>query len=104
MTGIPDFRGHDRMATSSMGLGKGDAYDRTKEHWGTTDVALIRMHTLVLDAAQDVAAGKQPPAVSGDLDYRSIRGAEKILLPGEEWRVLGTDDDPAVQEEKSLEA
>ena len=79
MTGIPDFRGHDRMATSSMGLGKGDAYDRTKEHWGTTDVALIRMHTLILDAAQDVAAGKQPPAVSDDLDYRSIRGAEKIL-------------------------
>ena len=104
MTGIPDFRGHDRMATSSMGLGKGDAYDRTKEHWGTTDVALIRMHTLILEAAQDVAAGKQPPAVSGDLDYRSIRGAEKVLMPGEDWRVLGTDDDPAVQEEKSLEA
>jgi hypothetical protein len=99
MTGIPDFRGHDRMATTSMGV----RYDRTQEHWGTTDIALIRMHSLLLQAAQDVADGKQPPAVSADADYRSIRASEKILTPGEDWRVLGTDDDPAVQDEKSVE-
>jgi phthalate 4,5-dioxygenase len=98
-TGIPDFRGHDRMATTSMGR----LYDRTKEHWGTTDVALIRMHSLLLDAAETVAAGGQPPAV-GELDYRSIRGAEKMIEQGEDWRTLGTDEDPAVQDEKSVEA
>jgi hypothetical protein len=28
--------------------------------------------------------------------YRSIRGAEKILEPGEDWRLLGTEADPVV--------
>jgi len=98
MTGISDFRGHDRMATTSMGA----IYDRTKEHWGTTDIALIRMHTVLLQAAQQVADGNQPPAV-GDCDFRSIRAVEKVLTPGEDWRVLGTDVDPAVQAEKSVE-
>jgi hypothetical protein len=37
-------------------------------------------------------------AVDAGLDYKSIRGAEKILEPGEDWRVLGTDEDPVVQE------
>jgi phthalate 4,5-dioxygenase len=36
--------------------------------------------------------------VDAGLDYTSIRGAEKILEPGEDWRVLGTDEDPVVQE------
>jgi phthalate 4,5-dioxygenase oxygenase subunit len=36
--------------------------------------------------------------VGEGLDYTSIRGAEKILEPGEDWRLLGTDDDPVVQE------
>jgi phthalate 4,5-dioxygenase len=39
-----------------------------------------------------------PPALSGSGDFRSIRGAEKVLASGEDWRVLGTDDDPLVQE------
>jgi hypothetical protein len=36
--------------------------------------------------------------VDAGLGYASIRGAEKILEPGEDWRVLGTDDDPVVRE------
>ena len=42
------------------------------------------------------ARGEQPPALGGD--FRSIRGAEKVLADGEDWRVLGTDDDPIVRE------
>ena len=36
-------------------------------------------------------------------DFTAIRGAEKILEPGEDWRVLGTDADPVVQEALGLE-
>jgi len=54
------------------------------------------MRHLLLSAARDLAEGKEPPAVTGD--FQSIRGAEKILEPGEDWRLLGTDADPAVQE------
>jgi hypothetical protein len=39
---------------------------------------------------------KEPPALAGD--FQTVRGAEKILEPGEDWRLLGTDADPVVQE------
>jgi phthalate 4,5-dioxygenase len=32
------------------------------------------------------------------LPYLSIRSAEKILAPGEDWRVLGTERDPLLQQ------
>jgi hypothetical protein len=70
-------------------------YDRTQEHLGTTDRAVIRMHELLLNAAKGLAQGKEPPALTGE--FRSIRAAEKILESGEDWGYLGTDDDPLVQ-------
>jgi hypothetical protein len=56
------------------------------------------MRHILISAAKGLADGKTPPAVGEGLDYASIRGAEKILEPGEDWRVLGTDEDPVVQE------
>jgi phenylpropionate dioxygenase-like ring-hydroxylating dioxygenase large terminal subunit len=93
-SGIRDFRSQDAMATETAG----PIYDRTREHLGSTDVAVIRMHRQLLRAAKALAAdpGTPLPALSGD--FRSIRGAEKILEDGEDWRVLGTNDDPVVQE------
>jgi phthalate 4,5-dioxygenase oxygenase subunit len=95
-SGIADFRSQDAMATETAG----PIYDRTAEHLGSTDVALIRMHRQLLRAAKaladDAAAGL--PALGGAGDFRAIRGAEKILGDGEDWRVLGTDADPIVQE------
>jgi hypothetical protein len=51
-----------------------------------------------LAAADGDAAGAGLPALGGSGDFQAIRGAEKILADGEDWRVLGTDADPAVQE------
>jgi len=60
------------MATETAG----PVYDRTREHLGTTDVALIRMHRILLRAAKALAAtGQAPPALTGD--FQAIRGAEK---------------------------
>jgi hypothetical protein len=92
-TGLRDFRSQDIMVTEGMG----PIYDRTKEHWGSTDVALIRMHMVLLEAAQALAEGKEPPAVGAEHDYRSIRTSEKNLEPGEDWLKLATDEDPAVR-------
>jgi phthalate 4,5-dioxygenase len=72
--------------------------DRTREHLGSTGVAVIRMHRQLLRAAKGLAEGAQPPALGGSGDFRSIRAAEKVLAEGEDWRVLGTSDDPIVQE------
>jgi hypothetical protein len=81
------------MVTESMG----PIYDRTQERLGTSDKAIIRMRRRLIAAAKSVAEGGEPPAVEPDLDYRSIRSAEKILDEGEDWRELGTDADPMVQ-------
>ncbi len=91
-SGVADFVSQDLMVTESMG----PVYDRTQEQLGSTDRAISRMRHLLISAAKGLAEGKEPPAVTGD--FASIRGAEKILEPGEDWRVLGTDDDPVVQE------
>ncbi len=93
-SGIRDFRSQDMMATESAG----PIYDRTREHLGSTDVAVIRMHRQLLRAAKGLAQGQQPPALGGSGDFRSIRGAEKVLAEGEDWRPLGTGADPIVQE------
>ncbi len=44
------------------------------------------------------AAAAGLPALGGSGDFQAIRGAEKVLADGEDWRVLGTDADPTVQE------
>jgi phthalate 4,5-dioxygenase len=94
-SGIADFRSQDAMATETAG----PIYDRTREHLGSTDVAVIRMHRQLLRAAKALAAtGEAPPALGGTGDFQAIRGAEKILADGEDWRMLGTDADPVVQE------
>jgi phthalate 4,5-dioxygenase oxygenase subunit len=92
-SGVSDFVSQDLMVTESMG----PIYDRSQEKLGSTDMAISRMRHILLSAAKGLAEGKEPPAV-GAGDYRGIRGAEKILEPDEDWRVLGTADDPVVQE------
>ncbi|GAA3078415.1 Rieske 2Fe-2S domain-containing protein [Pseudonocardia yunnanensis] len=92
-SGVREFISQDFMVTESMG----PIYDRTQERLGTSDKAIIRMRRLLMAAARSVAEGGEPPAVSPELDYRSIRSAEKILDPDEDWRVLGTSEDPMVQ-------
>jgi hypothetical protein len=93
-SGVADFVSQDFMVTESMG----PIYDRTQEQLGSTDKAISRMRHILITAAKDLAEGKPPPATGAGLDFRSIRGAEKILEPDEDWRILGTDDDPVVQE------
>jgi phthalate 4,5-dioxygenase oxygenase subunit len=98
-TGIPEFRAQDLMVTeSAQPTYDGFIYDRTQEHLGSGDLAVTRMHSMLLGAANALAdEGKTPPGI-GDYDYRSIRAAEKVLAEGEDWRALGTNDDPTVQE------
>jgi len=100
-SGVSDFVSQDFMVTESMG----PIYDRGEEHLGATDRAITRMRHILLSAAKGLAAGAEPPALGdGLLDFSAIRGAEKILEPGEDWRLLGTDADPVVQEAYGIES
>jgi hypothetical protein len=99
-SGIADFVSQDLMVTESMG----PVYDRTEEQLGSTDRAISKMRHILISAAKGLASGEEPPAVRDGLGYAAIRGAEKILEPDEDWRLLGTDADPVVKEAYGLDA
>jgi hypothetical protein len=92
-SGVSDFGSQDLMVTESPGA----IWDRSQEHLGTTDKSIIAMRKILLKAAKDLANGIEPPAIDPALPYTEIRGAEKVLEPGEDWRRLGTPADPLRQ-------
>ncbi len=54
--GIPGLNEQDLAVVQSMGA----IYDRTHEHLGTTDMAVIAARRMLLRLARELAAGKQP--------------------------------------------
>jgi hypothetical protein len=88
-TGIADTGEQDMAVTESMGR----IYNRTNEHLGTTDRAIIKMRQLLVQSAKNLAKGIEPPGIDPNYPFHLIRSAEKILLPGEDWRKLATMDD-----------
>ncbi len=61
-TGIEDFLNHDACATESMGA----IFDRTKEHLGVSDKAVIAVRKFLLTAIKELQQGKEPPHVLRD--------------------------------------
>jgi hypothetical protein len=88
-TGIVGTGEQDMAVTESMG----PIYNRSQEHLGTTDKAIIRMRELLLQAARELEQGIEPPGLDPMYPYNLIRSAEKILAPHEDWRTLATADD-----------
>jgi phenylpropionate dioxygenase-like ring-hydroxylating dioxygenase large terminal subunit len=56
-TGIEDFLNHDACATESMG----PIFDRSKEHLGVSDKAVIAVRKFLLNAVKELQQGKEPP-------------------------------------------
>jgi phthalate 4,5-dioxygenase oxygenase subunit len=61
-TGIEDFLNHDACATESMG----SIFDRSKEHLGVSDKAVIAVRKFLLTAARELQNGKEPSHVVRD--------------------------------------
>jgi len=61
-TGIEDFLNHDACATESMGA----IFDRTKEHLGVSDKAVIAVRKCLLTAIKELQQGTEPPHVLRD--------------------------------------
>ena len=60
---------------------QGKITDRTREHLGASDIAIIRMRRLLLDLARDYQAGKQPRIHTNEIDYHKIRAVHEIIAP-----------------------
>lgn len=94
-TGILGVGQQDMAVTESMG----EIYDRSHEHLGTTDGAIIMMRRQLIRAAKNLAKGIEPPTVDTSLPFEKILSAERIILPTDDWTKLGTDEDPLVREQ-----
>ncbi|HLF78096.1 MAG TPA: Rieske 2Fe-2S domain-containing protein [Dehalococcoidia bacterium] len=93
-TGILGINQQDMAVTESMGA----IYDRGHEHLGTTDRAIITLRKMLIKAARDLANGIEPPTADMSLPLEQIRSAERIILPTDDWRLLGTEADPVVSQ------
>jgi phthalate 4,5-dioxygenase oxygenase subunit len=78
-TGIDVISAQDQAAQESMG----PIVDRSKEHLGTSDVAIIAARRLLLAACQDVEEGRDP--VGSRLASISARAAEMVLPADQPW-------------------
>ena len=78
-TGIDGINQQDRAVQESMG----PIVDRSKEHLGPADKAIIATRKLLLEACDSVEAGGDPRGVSDS--YHEVRAAECIAPVGDEW-------------------
>ena len=78
-TGIETIAAQDQAIQESMG----PIADRSLEHLGTTDVAIIAARRLLLDACDEAAAGACPRGA--DVHQVSARPAESLLPAEQSW-------------------
>jgi len=85
-TGITGINTQDFALQESMGgSGDGPICDRTGEHLGSTDKAIIAMRNLLLEGIRDVEAGKRPRGSLPE-SHRDARPFDSLVPPNTDWR------------------
>jgi len=81
------FTGINGVNTQDVALqeGMGPIVDRTKEHLGTTDRAIIALRQLLLEATRAVENSESPRGVDPSA-YRHVRPVDHKIARGLEWR------------------
>ncbi len=84
-TGIDVIRNQDTAVQESMG----PLYDRTKEHLGVSDTAIIRMRRRMLDSVRAFTETDAVPlALAEPFDYGDVVAAEGMLPLAAPWQDL----------------
>jgi phthalate 4,5-dioxygenase len=82
-SGLRGVQMEDAVVQESMG----PIYDRSKEHLGSSDIAVVRMRRLMLQSVRGFVANAQPPlGLAGAVEYRALRAEEKIIPLGTAWQ------------------
>ncbi len=87
-TGIMPIDDQDFAVVESMG----PVLDRTQEHLGTTDVAIIKFRRLLLSAARNLRQGIEPAGTQPGMPYHRIRQGERNIRPVDAWQAIESDD------------
>jgi hypothetical protein len=85
-TGIDGINAQDRAIQESMGR----VVDRSKEHLGPADKAILQARRLLLGAIKTVQAGGAPRGISPS--YYSLRATEGVLPRDADWREILTPE------------
>jgi phthalate 4,5-dioxygenase len=85
-TGIDGINIQDRAIQESMGR----ICDRTREHLGPADKAIIQARRLLLGAVKTVQAGGTPAGVAPS--YYPLRASEGVIPRNADWRELLTPE------------
>jgi phthalate 4,5-dioxygenase oxygenase subunit len=79
-SGIRGIGEQDMACQESMG----PIYDRTNEHLGSSDTAVIAMRRQLIDLAHQLEAGVEPPMAHRSDLYR-VRSASFVIKRGDSW-------------------
>ena len=90
-TGIDGVNAQDRAVQESMG----SIVDRTREHLGPADKAVIQARRLLLQATTTVEAGGTPLGV--EPTYYTLHPAEAVVPRDTDWRTLVATDTPTAE-------
>ena len=84
-TGIEDFLNHDACATESMG----SIFDRSQEHLGVSDKAVIAVRRFLLNSVKELQNGKELPHLVQDAKrnwFPHVDCFACLLAPDVSWR------------------
>jgi phthalate 4,5-dioxygenase len=81
-SGITGVNNEDIAVQESMG----PRYDRTREHLGASDVAVIRMRRLMLDSVRRFDQGEEPFGLAEPVRYDSLRAFEAVVPKDVPWQ------------------
>lgn len=77
----------DAAVQESMGR----IVDRSREHLGTSDAAIIRVRQILLETARRVGIGEEPPGARDPGAYR-LRGCQMVLPREADWRAASREE------------
>jgi phthalate 4,5-dioxygenase len=84
-TGIAGFQNQDIAAQESMGR----IVDRSREHLGTSDIAVIRMRRRMLETVRRFRAGE--PLIGHDpaIAFERLASEQRLIPIGQPWQSVG---------------
>lgn len=82
------FTGIHGLMTQDMAMQEtmGPIVDRSREHLGTSDVAIIKYRRVLLDALRAFQAGSPPLGLTPDVDPAGILSVESVISKEQSWQ------------------
>ena len=89
-SGVSGVLNQDFAVQESMG----PIYDRSREHLGASDLAILHMRRRLLEAIRQHAAGESPMGLNcPEVNYEKIRAKDSVIPIDLPWETVGADTD-----------